>query len=191
MLNLGLKNTEAEYFHVLMPGEYYISSDALSYMQSQIIHHHRPDLAYSFQRLRYHFGSPTIETNSLTKEAVKQGKTTLSLQAYWFRKETVDRLGGFQTSYQLLPGYDLMCRIVCSSHLRHKQIKRVLTDYEYRYIPAEVIWKQSVETARLLFKQFGLTRYLFIWAFKNCLRFFKFTWKMMGSSFWKKHATFE
>lgn len=189
MLNQALKVAKGEYIHVLLPGEFYAWNHALTFLTKMIRGHGCPDLIYSPQRQRHHFGQPTVDLQPLTLRNLKQGEISVSMQSYWIRRETLVVIGGFNESLPIQYGYDLICRLFLIPTIRKKFMKRILTDYEYRRDPPEQIWRQSVETARVSFKHFGLTRYLFLWVLQNCLRLFQFSWKMVRLSFWKKHAT--
>jgi hypothetical protein len=147
-----------------------------------------PDLIYTPRRVRHHFGQPTVDLNPLTIKKLKQGEVPWSLQAYWFRKEALLMLGGFSEKYQIEWGYDMLCRLFLAPTLRKAFVKRVLTDYEYRKVTPDWIWKQSLEIAHISFKYFGPTRYLFLWMIQNCLRLFRFSWKIIRASFWKKYV---
>lgn len=189
MLNQALKFTKGEYIHVMLPGEFYAWNHALTFLTKMIHGHGFPDLIYSPRRHRHHFGQPTIDLQPLTLRSLKQGAVSASMQSYWIRREAVMVMGGFNEKFPIQCGYDLICRMFLTPTLRKTFMRRILTDYEYRSQPSEWIWKQSLETARVSFKHFGFTPYLFLWMMQNCLRLFRFSWKIIRASFWKKHVT--
>jgi len=188
MLNQGLKLASGEYVHFLFPGEFYASNQALVFIKKMIQGYHGPDLIYTPRRVRHQFGQPTVDLLSLSIKILKRGEVPWSLQANFFRKETLVMLGGFSGEYEIEWAYDLLCRLFLEPTLRKAFVKRVLTDYEYRKVSPDWILKQSLETARISFKHFGLTRYLFVWIMQNCLCLFRFLWRIIRASFWKKHV---
>lgn len=189
MLNQALRAAQGEYLHFLFPGEFYATNEALVFMKKKIEEHAFPDLIHTPRRERHQFGQPTVDLTMLTLESLKKGDVPWSLQAYFFRAEALLMLGGFSEAYQTEWGYDLLCRLFLAPSLRKAFVKRVLTDYEYRRAKPDWIWRRSVEMARISFKYFGPTRHLFSWLMQNCLRLFRYLWKIVRGSFWKTYVT--
>jgi hypothetical protein len=188
MLNQGLMHASGEYIHYLFPGEFYASNQALVFIKKMIQGYHFPDLIYTPRRVRHQFGQPTVDLLPLTIPILKQAEVPWNLQAYFFRRETIVILGGFSDEYEIEWGYDLLCRLFLEPMLRKAFVKRVLTDYEYRKTTPDWIVRRSIETTRISFKHFGLTRYLFLWMMQNCLCLFRFSWRIVHASFWNKHV---
>ena len=189
MVEKALKVAKGEYIHILQPGEFYIFSHALTFIAKMIHGHNFPDLIYTPRRMRHYFGQPTIDLNPLTIRHLKQGSMPASLQAFWFRRETMIMLGGLNKNYPIYSGYDLISRLFLAPTLRKVFVRRVLTDYEYRRAPSNWFWKGSLETLRISFKYFGPTPYLLYWIGQSYLRLFRYSWNTIRASFWKKHVT--
>ncbi len=189
MLNQALSAARGEYLHFLFPGEFYATNEALVFMKKMIQRYGFPDLIYTPRRERHQFGQPTVDLTMLSLESLKRGDVPWSLQAYFFRAEALLMLGGFSAVCQTEWGYDLLCRLFLAPSLRKAFVKRVLTDYEYRRAKPDWIWRRSIEMAQISFKYFGPTRHLFGWVMQNCLRLFRFSWKIVRGSFWKKYVT--
>lgn len=189
MMNLAMKEVSGEYLHFLMPGEFYIWDEALNYMRKMIQGYNFPDLVYTPRRVRHHFGQPVMDLFPLTTKNLKRGEFHWSLQSYFFRRESLLMMGGFSEKYGIKWGYDVICRFFLASTLTKVYVKRLITDYEYRRETSNWIWKESVETAQISFKYFGLSGQLLAWMMQNCLRLFRFLWKMIRLSCWKKYAS--
>ncbi len=189
MMNQAMKEVSGEYLHFLLPGEFYIWDEALNFMRKMIQGYNYPDLVYTPRRVRHHFGQPTIDLFPLTTKILKRGDVHWSLQSYFFRRESLLMMGGFSEKYGIKWGYELICRFFLAPTLTKTYVKRVITDYEYRRLTPDWIWRESVETAHISFKYFGLSIQLIGWMMQNCLRLFHFSWRMIRSSFWKKYAS--
>jgi len=188
MLNQALKECTGTYVHLLFPGEYYVWDNALKFMQKMIQGYRFPDLIYTPRRNRHHFGQPTLDLFPLTIKILKQGSVPWTVQWFFLRREALVMLGGFSEKYKIRWGYELLCRFFQAPTLTKAFVKRLLTDYEYRRPPSDWVWRQSKETARVSFKYFGLSYEIISWMMRNCLRLFRFSWKIIRASFWKKHV---
>jgi hypothetical protein len=190
MLNQALKLAKGHYIHCMMPGEFYISKKALAFATKIIHGYDFPDLMYTARMVRHSFGQPTVDMHPLLLDDLKRAQATTSLQPFWLRRETVLMLGGFNQKYEIQGGYDLICRYFLAPTLRKAFVRRILTDYEYRIPPSKYVLQNRLETFWISLSHFGPTPQLFAWLMQNCLRLFRFSWKIVRASFWKRHVAY-
>jgi hypothetical protein len=190
MLNLALSVAKGHYIHCMMPGEFYISKKALSFALKIIHAHDFPDLMYTARMVRHSFGQPTLDMQPLSTGDLKKGRAAPSLQPFWLRREALVMLGGFNQKYEIQGGYDVICRFFLAPTLKKAFVRRILTDYEYRMPPSSYVLQSCLETFWISFTHFGPTLHLFSWIMQNCLRLFRFSWKLIRSSFWKRHVAY-
>jgi len=190
MLNQALKQAKGNYIHCLMPGEFYLSKKALAFATKIIHAHDFPDLMYTARMVRHSFGQPTVEMQPLLMVDLKQGRLVPSLQPFWLRREALIMLGGFNQSYEIQSGYDAICRFFLAPTLKKAFVRRLLTDYEYRMPPSKYVLQSCIETFWISLNHFGPTLHLFAWLAQNCLRLFRFSWKIVRASFWKRHVAY-
>jgi hypothetical protein len=172
------------------PGEFYISKKALAFATKIIHGYDFPDLMYTARIVRHSFGQPTVDMHPFSRNDLKSAHVTTSLQPFWFRREAILMLGGFNEKFEIQGGYDIICRYFLAPTLRKAFVRRMLTDYEYRKPPSKWILNQCLETFWVSFIHFGPTWYLFTWLFQNWLRLFRFSWKIVRTSFWKRHVAY-
>lgn len=190
MLNQALNVAKGQYIHCMMPGEFYMSKKALSFATKIIQAYDFPDLLYTARMARHSFGQPTVDMQPLSMADLKKGQVVPSLQAFWLRREALIMLGGFNQKYEIQGGYDAICRFFLAPTLKKAFVRRILTDYEYRMQPSKYIFQSCLETFWISLTHFGPTLHLFAWIVQNCLRLFRFSWKLVRSSFWKRHVAY-
>jgi glycosyltransferase involved in cell wall biosynthesis len=110
MMNKGISLAKGQYIHFLMPGEFYISRHAFSFMAEFIGQHQRPDLIYCGGIIRHSLSPPQIILHKTTLQDLKGGKLSASLQSYWFLREALISVGKFSSRFQIQGGQDLVCR---------------------------------------------------------------------------------
>jgi hypothetical protein len=191
MVNEVLPLAKGQYIHCMTPGEYYTSKKTLAFMMKIIHGYDFPDLLYTTRVVRHQFGQPSIDAQPLLVNDLKKGAIPTSMLPFWFRKETLLMLGGFNEKYVIQGGYDIICRYFLAPTLRKAFVRRILTDYEYRKQPSKWVIDQHLETFWISLGHFGPTRYLLSWLMQNCLRLFLFLWKIVRGSFWKRHVIYE
>jgi hypothetical protein len=190
MLNQALAVAKGHYVHCMKPGEFYISKKALAFATKIIHAYDFPDLIYTARMVRHSLGQPTVDMRQLMLDDLKRGDITASLQPFWFRREALLMLNGFNPKYPIQGGFDLVCRCFIAPTLRKAFIRRILTDYEYRKAPTAWIVAQHLEIFWISFAHFGPSSHLLAWLFQNCLRLFRFSWRIVRASFWKKYAAY-
>jgi hypothetical protein len=190
MLNQALHIARGHYIHCMLPGEFYMSKKALAFATKIIHAYDFPDLMYTARMVRHSFGQPTVDMQPLLLTNLKKGQVSPSLQAFWFRREAIFMLGGFNKKYEIQSGYDTVCRFFLAPTLKKAFVRRILTDYEYRMLPSRYILQSCLETFWISFYHFGPTTHLFAWLVQNCLRLFRFSWKIVRASFWKRHVAY-
>ncbi len=190
MLNQALSVAKGHYIHCMMPGEFYMSKKALAFATKIIHAHDFPDLMYTARMVRHRFGQPTVDMQPLSMGDLKKGRAAPSLQSFWLRREALVMLGGFNQKYEIQGGYDVICRFFLAPTLKKAFVRRLLTDYEYRMPSSRYVLQSCLETFWISFTHFGPTLHLFAWLVQNCLRLFHFSWKLIRSSFWKRHVAY-
>ncbi len=186
MLNKGVDLASGRYLHFLQPGEFYLSRNAFRFLKEFIDLNSTPDLIYTGCILRHSQALPQQFFKPITIEDLKGVKIPLGLQAYWFRKETILRLGKFDTRYRIQSGFDMVCRLYCHPELRKVFMRRILTDYEYRLAKPTWIMRQLFETLVIIFRQFGFSKAVFFWIANNQFRLIRWWSKNIKSAFWKR-----
>jgi hemolysin activation/secretion protein len=185
LLNKGLAAAEGTYIHCLCPGEYYIAKKGLLFM-TKIIHAHGcPDLLHTAWMRRRSFGQPTVFVKGLTLNSLKRVQLPHSLHPFWFRREIIQMMGGFEKKYKTQSGYDLVCRYFKAPTLRKAFIKRVIADYEYRRGPPKWFLLHWWEALKISLIHFGPSLDLGIWFLENGVRLLRFSWRRVCQAFWK------
>jgi len=184
MFNKGISLAQGEYLHFLVPGEFYLSRQAFSFMWEFILTQSSPDLVYTGSIVRHSFSPPQTLFQQISEETLKGAKIPLSLTSYWFRKEALLTLGKFNTRYRYQGGFDLVCRFYNAISLRKAFLRRILTDYEYRLSPPKVILRQLLEILFTIFCYFGFSKAVLWWLAQNHFRFIQWGIKCIKGAFW-------
>jgi len=175
MLNTGVSHASGFYLNFLFPGDFYVSSDTLKFMMALALEHEKPQLVFCGTLLRDGRSEVKILFRPLTLKLLEKGNQPTSLQSCWFRCDALREIGKFNTSYTLRGGFDLMCRFVLTKHLRSVSTKRVLTDYDLRWVTWRMVSTHFLETMRAIYHYFGLfatIKWLFIHQ-KDAMRFLR------------------
>lgn len=185
MKNKGLMLARGKYLHFLDPGEFYMTCHALSLMRNFIEACDFPDLIYTGSVSRYSLSLPQVSIQQISEERLRGGDLPTSLQSYWFQKEALVALGGFNAAYEIQGGVDVICRFYLSPSYRKAFLKRILTDYEYRRLSPKKVIQQFIETLMIICRHFGLSKALVWWLAQNHLRLLKWWWRSIRGAFWK------
>lgn len=167
MLNKGISQAKGRYLNFLFPGDFYIYKETLRLMMGLALETDEPELLYCGTLLRSgrEGAGVKILLRELSLRLLKRGQQPTSLQSCWFREDVFGILGKFDTTYTLRGGYELMCRFVLHGGFNVCTTKRVLTDYDLRFITKEMVFRHFAETWRTIRKYFGFftsMRWLFI-----------------------------
>jgi glycosyltransferase involved in cell wall biosynthesis len=186
MMNQGASLAQGEYLHFLHSGEFYLSCHSLVSIAQWIRSNPAVDLIQTGCIL-HHSRAPTQTLfEPLSKEGIKKGKIPLNLQAFWFRKKTLERQGKFRTFYTSQGGFELLCRLVLDPSVQKTFIRRVLTDYEYSHLSSLRLLRQFFENLFILGLHLGVNQALFWWMVQSYRRFFYWSWEGLKSAFWKR-----
>jgi hypothetical protein len=188
MMNKGTELAKGQYLHFLMPGEFYLSCHAFSFLEEFLAKNRYPDLLYGGCVIRHSLSTPQLVFKQMTEEDLKGGQMPSSLQTYWFRKEALLKIGPFNPHFKIQGGLDLICRFYLSKSTTKVFMRRILTDYEYRKSTSKKIIRQYLETLAIVFLYFGLSRALVWWIAQNHLRLLIWSLKNLKAAFWKKRA---
>ncbi len=186
MMNQALTLVKGEYVHFLLPGEYYLSRHALTFQAKFIETNPSSDLIACGCMQRHSMSPSQVLMEPLSRLALKGGKISPSLQAYWFRKTAIESVGGFRTFFALQSGFDLICRLYLAPNFEKMFFRRVLTDYEYRFSPLKKIIRNFLETLAIIIIYFGLSPALVAWMARSNLRLLSWGWKNVKGAFWKR-----
>lgn len=190
MMNQGVLQAKGDYIHFLNPGEFYISRNVFSFVEKFLLAYGEPDMAYSGCFIRHNFGQPTVFVKEIQLQDLQRGVISSSLQAFWFRRETLQLMGRLSEKFEIQGGLEIVCRIYSATTLRKAFMKRILTDYEYRKPSTKWAVKQFLETVFIIFFHFGFTHNLFSLIGQNYLKFVRWWWKMLKSAFWKQNVAY-
>ena len=156
MFNRGLALACGRYVCYLVPGDFYISNDALAHVSKLAHFNDFPDLVLGGSLLRYGTQEPLLLNRDYSVEFLQSGKQPTGLQGCWFRRDTLRSIGGFHQSYSLRAGFDVLCRIKLSPSARISRTSRVLTDFDRRPLTYTGIIKHFWDTCRIIYRHFGI-----------------------------------
>ncbi len=188
MLNQGITLCKGSYVHFLQPGEFYISRHAFEFVKRVIDDGSCPELIYTGCTIRHSLAPQQQVLQQIHAEDLKCANIPQTLQAYWFQREALIALGKFKKRYKIQGGFDLICRFYSNPGFQKVQMRRVLTDYEYRLPRASWIFRQLLETFLILISHFGLSLATLGWVLQNHLRFFRWWFRSVKAAFWKGSA---
>lgn len=184
MLNKGISEAKGEYLNFLFPGDFYLYNETLKYMMGLALDHDSPHLVFCGTLLRD--GKSEVKTlfRHLSLKLLKRGQQPTSLQSCWFKNDTFEKIGKFDTSFNLRGGYDLLCRYSLYGHLKTISKNRILTDYDLRWVTRKLIIQHFWETQRIVYKYFGLLATLrWLYFQKDIARFLKLWSKSLRVAF--------
>ncbi|MBS0651222.1 MAG: glycosyltransferase [Verrucomicrobia bacterium] len=185
MMNKGISLAKGEYVHILIPGEFYISKHAFTFVKQFIDSQADPDLLYTAYLSRHQYSPSQIILKQIEEEDLKGGKVPMSLQAYWFKNSSLRAIGAFNCRYRQQAGFDLICRFYRAPIMKKSFMRRVLTDFEYRLPPPRQIISHLVETLMIIFIHFGWSKAVIWWMAQNHLRFLRWWMKSIKAALWK------
>lgn len=162
MMNKGIFIAKGTYINFLYPGDYYLNRDTLKIMMQSA--KKRISLVYCGCVIREADKEVTTLFREFSLDLLKSGRQPSSLQSCWFHKNVFHEVGKFDSHYILRGGFDFFCRFLLYERLDHAGVKRVLTDYDLRDVTRKMLTRHFVETARILYKNFGfftLIKWLF------------------------------
>lgn len=184
MLNKGISHATGEYLNFLFPGDFYLYREAFKFMMNLALEHERPHLVYCGTLIRD--GKTEVKTlyRNLSLKLLKRGQQPTSLQSCWYKRDTFEKVGYFDTRYNLRGGFDLICRYSLHGHLKTMSKNRILTDYDMRWVTRKLIMQHFWETMQIIhchFGTFATLRWLY-WQ-KDISRFLKLWSKNLKTAF--------
>ncbi|MBS0616158.1 MAG: hypothetical protein JSR58_06370 [Verrucomicrobia bacterium] len=188
LMNAALPIAQGKYVQFLLPGEFYMSTQSLSWIEECARGYAEPDLITSGYFVRHRFEAPTPMLDPLTIECLKRAEVAPTLEPYWFKTETLQLMGKFSTKYDQKAGLDVLCRFFAAPQLKKAHLRRIVTDYEYRRPRTSTVAKEFSETAAISFKHYGIHFHFFVWMGRSYLRLVRWCAKMLKRCFWQRHA---
>lgn len=185
MMNQGIFHAKGEYINFLLPGEYFLSRHALTFL-THFFENEKPDLGYTAGVVRHSLSEPQIHLLPLSVARLKGGKMPPTLQSFWFSRQAIYTLGKFREFYAQQAGLDLVCRFFLASTLKKSFLRRVLTDYEYQPLSPKKVLRSFFESLFILSVHFGLSGPLLVWFAGSQLRLLSWSWKNVKGAFWKQ-----
>jgi glycosyltransferase involved in cell wall biosynthesis len=128
MLNHGLSLAQGFYISFLLPGDTYISMHALTHMAHVITDSHHPDLAYCGSFFDEGRDEPSVILEQMLDRKLRQGKKPSILQACWVKKESIQKINGFDGNYIKEGDFDLLCRLYKKEDYKFVATNRILVD---------------------------------------------------------------
>lgn len=186
MLNIGIQAARGRYLQFLDPGDRFLSHQGLSYLRQLITDSREPHLVYSGYLMRGPDDPPEAVSFSFNQETLQRGMFP-SLRSSWFRRDSLEALGGFDGHYAYRPAFDFLCRLSQKKQLKVVYSRRVLTDSEPHFFSPKEIMGYAKETCCILFHHFGLwhaLRWIFVQDHLNMLRW---TVRLVKQAFWKSN----
>ena len=176
MLNRGISAASGKYINFLRPGDFYLSAYTLLHIARMGAEQSYPDIVYCGSLQHDRGDEPQVMMRELKPSMLKKGIMTTTLQSCWFLNDSLVKIGGFNTRYQLLGDFDLLCRFGTIKPFKFAFIPRVLVDDERRRNHYRVPFRWMQESFRILFRHFGL--------FSSLLWFFRLKPKELFSYLW-------
>lgn len=185
MMNEGIRVAKGRYLQFLDPGDRFLSHQGLSYLRQLIQDSREPHLVYSGFLMRGPDEPPQAVSFSFNQETLQKGMFPSHFRSSWFRRDSLQDLGGFDEMFSYRPAFDFLCRLYQKKNLKVVYSRRVLTDSE----PLSVSPKEMVgyveETCRILYRHFGLwhaLRWIFV---QDHLKMLRWTVRLVKQAFWK------
>ena len=190
LMNRGLELAQGAYVQFLFPGDHLLTSEATRSIARLASENHSPDLIYCAYLQRDPKFLPRAATHPLDLKLLKKGMTLTMPRTYWFLKESVRALGGFDPRCQYRPSFDLLCRLIADQKMRTVFTRRVLTDTEWHRRSAAEAIHYATDSCRILRRHFGLfcaLRYLFVQDHRQMARS---TRNFLKEAFWSGPKSF-
>ncbi|MEX1012360.1 MAG: glycosyltransferase [Waddliaceae bacterium] len=187
MLNKGITHSNGQYINCMFPGDFYVNKSTLRTMMQLALDSDLPSMVFCGTLLRDGVKEPKILYRHLTLKLLRRGQQPTSLQSCWIRSDVFEKIGKFNTHFNLRGGFDFMCRYSLYGGLRSNSMNHILTDYDLRHVTREMVVEHFKETLYIIWTYFGmksLVKWLFIQ--KDFHRFFKLWGKSVQNAFLKK-----
>ncbi len=155
MLNWGISLANGEYVNFLFPGDFYLSKYSTLKIVELVLAEEKPDIAYCGSLIRGRDTTPRVLYRRLSRKLLRNGQQPTSLQACWFKTDSLKLIGKFDVSLSLRGGFDLFCRFFLDERMRVCGMSQALTDYSERVVTYRAIARHFWENFLLIRKYFG------------------------------------
>lgn len=185
MMNQGIRVAKGRYLQFLDPGDRFLSPQGLAYLHQFIQESREPHLVYSSFLMRGPDEPPQAVSFSFNRETLQKGMFPSHFRASWFRRDSLQELGGFNELFSYRPTFDFLCRLYRKKDLKVAYSRRVLTDSEPHSVSPREMVGYAGETCRILYRHFGLwqaLRWIFV---QDHLKMLRWTIRLVKQAFWK------
>ena len=187
MMNEGIRAAKGRYLQFLDPGDRFLSPQGLSYLRQLIQESREPHLVYSGFLMRGPDDAPQAVSFSFNQETLQKGMFPNHFRSSWFRRDSLQELGGFDKMLTHRPALDLLCRLYQKKDLKVVYSRRVLTDSEPYRTSFMEMFGYAEETCRILYRHFGLWSAL-KWIFvQDHLKMLRWISRLFRQAFWKSN----
>lgn len=190
LLNCGINRAKGEFVHFLLPGEYYMTPQSTALVAKLARSESHPDLLYTGFIIRHSLWQPLVVLQRICKRDLKAGLFSSTLQPYWFKREALQKVGGFNERYQLQASFDLICRFFENRSLKKLFFRRVLTDHDYRKQAPTKIARYFWETVQIIVTHFGISSALLRLIARCNAHLVRWSLSSLREVFWKKNRAY-
>lgn len=166
MVNRGIAMAQGDYISMLLPGDVFISTEALSSVCFEIVESDLPNLFYTAAYIWDEWDKPHFLFRPLNRDLLSQGLQPTNLQSCFIKKQTFKKIGYFNINLSYRGGFDFLLRfsldplMTCASIMRVYVIPAVVS-FTYNYSVGNV-----KETFQLIRKNFGFV-FALLWLTKQ------------------------
>lgn len=154
--NIAFKKVKGKYVHFLFPGEYYLSKFSLSYAFENMEKERFPDIVSFTHLLRDLLSPPKIFYPSFSESFLATKYYPLITRNIFFLRKTVEEMGGFDTRYSGLQGFDLITKIFLKDKYKFLSLKRVIVDYELQKDDPQKVLRYISDLIFIIYRNYGL-----------------------------------
>lgn len=156
MINRGISLASGTYLDFLFPGSFYLTSTAYQTFAHTVHQNAEPDIIYCGSIQREINREPRTIFLPLDENLLRRGHHPATLSACWIKADLFDRVGKFDPTLTIRPGFEFFCRVVQTDNITAAQIERVFVDFDYGRFSYGKILRFASETWRILHAHFGL-----------------------------------
>jgi glycosyltransferase involved in cell wall biosynthesis len=162
MINRGISLAGGRYITILMPGSYYLSDDALSFVALTALTNREPELITCGSIQRERGRGPRYFHYPFEQSLMAQGVQPATLSACFFASDLFDKAGTFSKKFSLRGGFEFLCRISRHKDLDVLTLDRVFVDFDFGAFTYGKFAHYASDTWRILNLHFGFWK-AFVW----------------------------